>query len=255
MCRHLAYLGPPLSLAELLLEPEHSLLRQTWAPRDMRGSGSVNADGFGIGWYVGADADPVRYRRSIPMWADATLPDLARTVRSGAVLAAVRNGTVGMPVLETACAPFTEGRWLVSHNGVVAGWPESVADLAKGLPVADLLTMEAPTDSVLVWTLLRHRLREGAGLAEAVAGVTAEVAQSAPGSRLNLLATDGELIVATTWQHSLAVRREDGGVLVASEPTDPDNSWEQVPDACLLVADRNDVHLSPLDGHPGRNPR
>ncbi|HEU0128797.1 MAG TPA: ergothioneine biosynthesis protein EgtC, partial [Pseudonocardiaceae bacterium] len=47
MCRHLAYLGPPLDLATLLLDPPHSLLRQTYAPADMRGGGTVNVDGFG----------------------------------------------------------------------------------------------------------------------------------------------------------------------------------------------------------------
>ena len=36
MCRHLAYLGPPTTLAELLLHPPHSLLRQSWAPRRQR---------------------------------------------------------------------------------------------------------------------------------------------------------------------------------------------------------------------------
>lgn len=248
MCRHLAYIGPPTTLAELLLEPANSLLRQSWAPRDMRGSGSVNADGFGIGWYADGEVAPVRYRRSVPMWADASLPDLARTVRSGAVLAACRNGTIGMPVLETACAPFTDGRWLFSHNGIVNGWPESVAALARELPVVDLMTLEAPTDSVLVWALTRNLLREGVDLGKAVSAVSADVTAAAPGSRLNLIATDGETIAATTWEHSLSVLHADGRVLVSSEPTDPDDArWRSVPDRHLVLASTTDVQISPLN--------
>ena len=53
MCRHLAYLGPPTTLSALVLEPTHGLLRQSYAPLDMRGGGTVNADGFGVGWYAG----------------------------------------------------------------------------------------------------------------------------------------------------------------------------------------------------------
>ena len=53
MCRHLAYLGPPVPLRALLFDPPHSLVRQSWAPRDMRGGGTINADGFGVGWYPG----------------------------------------------------------------------------------------------------------------------------------------------------------------------------------------------------------
>ena len=67
MCRHLAYLGPPTTLSALVLEPPHGLLRQSYAPADMRGGGTVNADGFGAGWYPGtpiAVALPQRSARS-----------------------------------------------------------------------------------------------------------------------------------------------------------------------------------------------
>ncbi|MCA1821513.1 MAG: ergothioneine biosynthesis protein EgtC, partial [Pseudonocardia sp.] len=161
MCRHLAYLGPPRNLATLLLEPPHSLLRQSYAPTDMRCDAVVNADGFGAGWYPDGAATPIRYRRAIPIWTDTSFAALAGAVCSGAVLAAVRSATIGMPVTELACAPFTTGRWLFSHNGLVTGWPDSMATLAGQLPVTELLTLEAPTDSALLWALVRHRLVAG----------------------------------------------------------------------------------------------
>lgn len=246
MCRHLAYLGAPVSLATLLLDQEHGLLQQTWAPREMRGSGSVNADGFGVGWYDGA-GDAVRYRRAVPMWADASFADLAGHVRTTSLLAAARNGTTGMPVTETACAPFREGRWLLSHNGLVAGWPGSVADLAAGLPTTDLMMLEAPTDSALVWALVRHRLRAGAPVAEVVEEVTSSIAAAAPGSRLNLLLTDGETIAASTWAHSLWVLEQPDHVVVSSEPfgTAPDR-WQPVADLQLVVASAAGVKIRPL---------
>ena len=95
MCRHLAYLGPETTLASILLEPEHGLYQQSWAPRRQR-HGTVNADGFGVGWYpAGPEQDAARYRRAVPIWADPNLPDLARTVRGGAFLAAVRSASPG----------------------------------------------------------------------------------------------------------------------------------------------------------------
>ena len=48
MCRHLAWLGRPRSLASLVLEPPSSLLVQSYAPRRQR-YGTVNADGWGVG--------------------------------------------------------------------------------------------------------------------------------------------------------------------------------------------------------------
>ncbi|MGW5672961.1 ergothioneine biosynthesis protein EgtC [Micromonospora sp. NPDC003776] len=235
MCRHLAYLGPPVSLRSLLYDPPYGLLRQSWAPRDMRGGGTVNADGFGVGWYPGA-GDPVRYRRPQPLWSDTTLPQLAAATVTGAALAAVRSATVGMPVQESAAAPFGEGRWLFSHNGVVRGWPDAVVPLAAELPVRDLLTLDAPTDAALLWALVRHRLRAGAPPATAIADTVAAVTVAAPGSRLNLLLTDGVTVVASVAGHALSARRAPDSVLLASEPLDDDPGWQAVPDGRLVVA-------------------
>jgi glutamine amidotransferase len=256
MCRHLAYLGPAVPLSRLLTEAPHSLLHQSYAPTDMRHGGRINADGYGVGWYpdgsapggsapggsapggsaAGGGPAAVRYRRGVPMWADGNLGTIAATVRSGAILAAVRNATVGMPVLETAAAPFHEGRWLFSHNGAVTGWPESMTKLAERLPTRDLLTLDAPTDAALLWALLRHRLRAGAPVPDAIAETVVDVDLAAPGSRLNLLLTDGAQIAATTAGHALSVRRTDGYVLVSSEPLDDEPGWHPVDEGKLVVA-------------------
>ncbi len=246
MCRHLAYLGEPIGLAELLLTPANSLLRQSWAPRDMRGGGTVNADGFGIGWYTGSSSEPALLRRAVPLWTDTALPRLAAEIAAGAVLAAVRSATVGMPVVETASAPFARDRWLFSHNGVVRGWPSSVTGLASTLPVEALLTMDAPTDAALLWALLAHRLAAGDKPADAVASLVTAVEAAAPGSRLNLLLTDGTEIVGTCWTHSLWVGDLGDGVAVASEPYDDRPVWREVPDRHLVVADRSTVDILPI---------
>jgi glutamine amidotransferase len=243
MCRHLAYLGPPIPLSALLFDPPHSLGHQSWAPRDMRGGGTINADGFGVGWHT--PAGPVRYRRATPLWSDPDLPALAASVTAGSVLAAVRSATVGMPVTATAAAPFTDGRWLFSHNGVVRGWPGSTAKLAGTLPVTDLLTLDAPTDAALLWALVRDRLRDGRDPAAAIAATVHETERAAPGSRLNLLLTDGTTIVATTAGHALSVRRGDA-TLVSSEPLDDDPAWLAVDDRTLLVAGPAGLRLTPL---------
>ncbi|MGW4499657.1 ergothioneine biosynthesis protein EgtC [Micromonospora sp. NPDC004336] len=245
MCRHLAYLGPPVTLRELLFDPPHSLVRQSWAPRDMRGGGTINADGFGVGWYPG-DGEPVRYRRAQPIWSDPTIAQLAAVTSAGAVLAAVRSATVGMAVLDGAAAPFAEGRWLFSHNGVVRGWPDSVVPLAGTLPVRDLLTLDASTDAALLWALVRHRLRAGVKPARAIAETVTAVAAAAPGSRLNLLLTDGHTVVASVAGHALSIRTTPASVLLASEPHDDDPGWQAVPDGQLVEATATGMRVRAL---------
>jgi gamma-glutamyl hercynylcysteine S-oxide hydrolase len=94
MCRHLAYLGEPVSIESIIIEPPHGLAEQAWAPREQR-HGSMNVDGFGIGWYADGDAVPARYRQSGPIWADPSLPDLARVIHTRAMLCAVRSASAG----------------------------------------------------------------------------------------------------------------------------------------------------------------
>jgi glutamine amidotransferase len=245
MCRHLAYLGPPVTLASLVQEPTHSLFEQSWAPRDMRGGGSVNADGFGLGWYV--DGRSVRYRRNVPIWTDDNLPELAGSIRSGSVIAAVRNGTDGMPHTESSVSPFKVGNWMFSHNGRLPGWPESTVKLAEQLPVAELLKLDAPVDSALLFALVSNRLRDGIAPDDAVASVVREVESVAPGSRLNLLLTDGEQVVATSWTHSLRVRQTADSVTISSEPFGS-GDWDDVPDHSLLVATATTLQITHLEG-------
>ncbi|MFJ3526598.1 ergothioneine biosynthesis protein EgtC [Streptomyces sp. NPDC090132] len=246
MCRHIAYVGPPVALGEVLTRPAHSLVRQSWEPRRQR-HGTVNADGFGVGWYASGDPVPGRYRRPGPVWGDRTFADLARVVHSHAVLAAVRDATEFDPDGEAAAAPFAAGEVLFSHNGAVKGWPGSMAPLAATLPPAELLRLTARCDSALVWALVRHRLAAGDALPQAVADTVTEVAEAAPGSRLNLLLTDGSTIVATAWGDTLWHWSEPGRhAVVASEPYDDDPRWREVPDRTLLTATRTDVSLTPL---------
>ncbi|MEU4732757.1 ergothioneine biosynthesis protein EgtC [Streptomyces sp. NPDC023588] len=247
MCRHLAYLGPEVALGRLLSEPEHSLVRQSWEPRRQR-SGTVNADGFGIGWYAPGDPVPARYRRAGPVWADLTFTDLGRVVRSGAALAAVRDATQPGADGEAAAAPFADGPWLFSHNGALRNWPDAAVPLAAGLPPGELLRLAARTDSALIWALVLRRLRAGDDLGTALAEPVRDLAAAAPGSRLNLLVTDGTAIAATAWGDSLWYLSEpdDRRTVVASEPYDDDPRWCEVPDRTLLTATRTWVELTPL---------
>ena len=264
MCRHLAYLGPPASLRSLLIDPPHSLYRQAWAPR-LQQHGTVNADGFGVGWYAAGDPVPARYRRAVPVWGDPSLPDIARVTRSGAVLAAVRSATEGTALGEAAAAPFGAGPWLFSHNGLLDGWPDAAAVIAErasaGPPprvsAAALLSLEAMVDSAFLWALVLERLRAGNALGAALSGAIAAVEAAGGTGRFNFLLTDGHTVAATACGDTLWYWRRgegagvNGSVTVASEPSDDEPGWTEVPDRHLLVATAGAVSVQPLAARPG----
>ncbi|MEW9533565.1 ergothioneine biosynthesis protein EgtC [Microbispora sp. NPDC049125] len=235
MCRHAAWLGPVRPVSSLVSEPEHGLLRQSYAPR-MQRYGAVNADGFGIGWYDGAREEPVRYRRAIPIWADANLPALAEVARSACLMAAVRSATVGMPIEETATAPFADGRWLLSHNGRVRR--EAVREMASD--------PQSLCDSAWLASAVFARLRAGDPLGEALTSVVGRAGKEDPEARLNLLVTGGDRLAAVAWGDTLFTHLAEG-VLVASEPLDDRPGWQAVPDRTLLLASPDGVLVTPID--------
>jgi gamma-glutamyl hercynylcysteine S-oxide hydrolase len=117
--------------------------------------------------------------------------------------------------------------------------------LRSRLPAAAAAGIEGPSDAALLWALLRNRVEEGEALPAALTGVVVD-AVAAGGGRLNLLATDGATVAATTYGDTLFTRRETDGVLVASEPSDDLPGWERVPDRCLVVVTATSLDVSPL---------
>ena len=245
MCRHLAYLGPAATLRSVIIEPSHGLYRQGWAPRLQR-HGTVNADGFGVGWYCDGDPEPARYRRAGPIWADESFADVARVTSAGAMLAAVRCATAGTDLGPAAVAPYRSGRWLFSHNGVIDGWPGSVAGLAGTLPAGALLELETRTDSALLWALVLHRLRLGLAPADALADTISALADMSVSGRFNLLLTDGQVIAATAAGDTLYYRHRGDTVVVASEPGNDEPDWAEVPDGSVVTAVPGHVDVDPL---------
>jgi glutamine amidotransferase len=255
MCRHLAYLGPPATVHALVFGPPFGLARQAWAPRRQR-HGTMNVDGFGIGWYADGDPVPARYRRAGPIWADPGVADQARVTRTRALLAAVRSATGGTETGAAAAAPFAGGRWLFSHNGVLNGWPGATGGLAASLPAEDLLALEARSDSALAWALVAARLKAGEPAGQALAGVIADLGRHGITGRFNFLLTDGEVISATAAGDTLcylaAGPAETGGagVVVASEPGDDRPGWTDVPDNSVLTATLDGIEVRPLPVTP-----
>ena len=245
MCRHLAYLGPPATLRSVIIEPPHGLYTQSWAPRRQR-HGTVNADGFGIGWYADGDPVPARYRQTGPIWGDESFADVARVTRAGAILAVVRDATAGTDPGLAAVTPFAAGCWLFSHNGVIDGWPDSAAALAATLDPGLLLELPARVDSGLAWMLVLDRLRRGLAPAAALTGTIEALDAAGVSGRFNFLLTDGHVIAATAAGDTLWYRGEPA-VTVASEPGDDEPGWVEVPDDTVLHATPQQLTVTRLD--------
>lgn len=231
MCRHLGWLGADVTVSELVLDPPFGLRVQSYAPRRQKHC-LLNADGWGVGFFDGGV--PRRWRSQAPLWGDVSFDSIAPALRSRCVVAAVRSATVGMPIEASACAPFTDGQWLLSHNGIV---DRSV------LPTT--AHAESVCDSAILAAMIFER-----GL-DALGETLEEVAAADPNARLNVLAANGSRMLATAWGDTLSILRRPDGVVLASEPYDNDSDWEDVPDRHLVEVTASGVTMTPLDQSRG----
>lgn len=227
MCRHLGWLGAPVPASSLVLDPPSGLLVQSYSPRRQK-HGTINADGWGVGFF---DQGVRRWRSDKPLWGDASFASVAPALRSGCFVAAVRSATVGMPIEPSASAPFSDGNWLLSHNGIV--------DRAV-LPASAMA--ESTVDSAV---LAAHIFERGM---DALGDTVIRVGTRDPGARLNILAGNGSTLLATTWGDTLFSLRRDDGIVLASEPYDDDPSWRDIPDRHLVEVTGANLTLTPLEG-------
>ncbi len=251
MCRLLAYFGgPEVSLSSAVLAPEHSLLVQSYAPREMM-SGVVNADGFGVGWYTPVDDEPAVYRSNASIWGDRSFASIAPRVRAARFFGAVRSATLGLPVEESGVPPFASGRYMFMHNGAIQDFRQKAMR-----PLQDSLSDEAHarllsvTDSETIFAGLLDRLGErtslDAALAATIRHVSAVCAVAGLKATLNLAVTDGASMAFTRHStegpgNSLYFIEDGeafpGAIVVASERLDEDAGWREVPDRHLLTVD------------------
>jgi glutamine amidotransferase len=162
MCRMLGYVGAAVPLAELLTRPRHSLLVQSYRPREMT-SGTVNADGFGAAlWLDDGKPEPAIYRTAAPIWADPNLGWMGDRLRATALLAAVRSATPGIGYELSNVQPFARGPIAFVHNGFIKGFrhgPQRA--LREGLGEAAYEAVAGTSDSEHLFALVLDELDRG----------------------------------------------------------------------------------------------
>jgi glutamine amidotransferase len=250
MCRLAAYLGPPATLESLFVDPPHGLAHQAWAP-ERQASGTVNADGFGVGWYdLARRPEPAVHRTTAPMWADRSFASFAGLVATSAALAIVRGATAPAPTEPSGTPPFSSGPWLFAHNGAVDGFRDGVgATLRRRLTVEQESAILGAADSEVLFHLVLARLAAGRAPAEALVDVI-RLVEEASGGRLNLALTDGRSVAATRVGDSLWHRADGQRTVIASEPFDDDPAWQEVPDRSVVAGIAGAMDVTPLDDLP-----
>jgi glutamine amidotransferase len=271
MCRLMLYLGPETRLSSLIVEPRHSLIRQSVHSEEREEP--LNGDGFGIGWYAGEHSlEPAVFRSITPAWNNRNLQNLARVVASDCVLAHVRAATQSSGVNEANCHPFRWRQYLCMHNGDVANFRAVRRKLLESVCDEAFSNVYGSTDSEHFFALFIDShvkldepdpaLRMAKALASAITRVL-ELARSAgtgEDSYLNIAISDGERAVVSRFTDAAdgvpeslyyvtgqiyrdvgpsAKRKGTQAVIVSSERLTSDRGWAEVPANQIIILRRD----------------
>lgn len=247
MCRLAAYIGPNIPLAQLLLHPQHSLMKQSWEPQEMK-EGKLNADGYGFGWYKN-DGQAACYNNPMPIWTDPNLEALSETLSAPLWLANVRSATRSMDVSHANTQPFSHNKFIFLHNGYIKDFPGKIRHRIRCLLSDEIESgIQGSTDSEHIFALFLQLLHEhpGCNLEQGVRLLVEKIEQELGNCKvlLNLLISDGNSVCAI--RHaingdcpSLYTTSNDADYpdaqLIASEKLTPSNNWKTVPEHSMLI--------------------
>ena len=270
MCRFTLYLGPPVRLSSLLLEPSHSLIKQSINSHER--SEPLNGDGFGVGWYAHEFSnEPAVFRSITPAWNNRNLHNLARVVASSCVLAHVRAATQSSGVNEANCHPFRYGNYLCMHNGDVGNFRIIKRRLLESVCDEAFNNVFGSTDSehffaVIIDELIKSGKHEALDLATALDSAIQRVVDivkmygGGEPSYLNVAISDGVNAVISRYTNDPEYLPEtlyyytghlyesceqdqlgSDAVVVSSERLTEDDNWQPVPPNHLIILSRGQL--------------
>ena len=166
MCRILGYLGPKISLDRLVTQPEHSMVVQSYKPKELDAA-VLNGDGFGLGWHGlhNNSSKPFVYRSVLPLWNDRNLDDLCQYIQASSFVVNLRSATSKMPIDISNCQPFVYKDILFVHNGLIENFFDSLQrPIREKLCDSAYKRIQGITDSEHIFALLVHQLEQQPGL-------------------------------------------------------------------------------------------
>jgi glutamine amidotransferase len=254
MCRLVSYLGRPVTLSDILVQPANSLVMQSLHAKESETR--TNGDGFGVGWYAPMmDEKPGLFTSVSPAWNDRNLLSLTKKIQSPAFFAHVRAASAG-GVTQYNCHPFVHNNWMMMHNGGISGFKQIKRHLRRLLDDDLYDWIQGETDSEHLFALfLQHAKTHDLSQIKTVAAVLKKTIQDVLGlvqqfggashqkpSHFNVCLTDGKRLIATRYCSDKACTPRSLHYAIGSQFLMQNGQGEMLPSgekkspACVLVS-------------------
>lgn len=271
MCRWIAYCGAPIFIEQIVTLPDHSLVAQSInAEMNFTSEGtlvSLNADGFGVGWY-GEKDEPGLFKDELPAWSNENLHEICKHTKASIFFAHVRARTTGV-VQRSNCHPFKYKNWLFQHNGHIDAFEVLRQDLHKDIAPEFYAELSGTTDSETFFLLaLTYGLMDDPkkALKKAVERVRAVAKEKNTSGIINLSCTvsDGDKVwtiryaekeapmtqfysTASDWisdESGEETIKQNKSVIIVSEPIDKlSKEWIEIPPNAFTTTIGNHIEI------------
>jgi predicted glutamine amidotransferase len=270
MCRLYGFrANEPTKVECTLVHSQNALMVQSRGDR----AGHSHGHGWGVATYE--DHEPHVERQAWAAYHGEHFRRAAANVYSETVLAHVRRATVGRHALVNT-HPFVHGPWALVHNGTLSNFARVRPRLLAAMSDVHRQGILGETDSehMFRYLLSLHEREPERSLLETLRAAVQQIvswctaAGPAPGLGVNVLLTDGRIIVGSRFGRTLFAVARDGvydceicgfphihhdprvsykAVVVASEPLTHE-SWQEVDEASVFEIDASGpaMHVEPL---------
>jgi glutamine amidotransferase len=273
MCRFVAYMGKEsILLADILIKPKHSLIKQSLLSRESRTV--TNGDGFGLGWYTTFSKNPALFTSLYPAWNDRNLSYLAKKTRASLFFGHVRAASSG-GISQFNCHPFLYKNWMFMHNGGIPHFENIKRKLYDLLDDDIYKWIQGGTDSEVIFALFLQLAKQSSShnlkkitttLQKTLNQIDSVVKKHHEKgvSYFNICMTDGKRLIAFRYCTSkqtkpetmyLSIRKvaeaDDlpQSVVIASEKlTDCGREWKLIPaNSCVMIESSLDISIQTLN--------
>ncbi len=158
MCRVLAYLGPRVSLADLVTRPANSLVNQSFDP-EFHDYMQLGGTGF-ASWVEGSPDErrPLVYKSCQPAFYDKNLASMCAKLQTNNLLAHIRatGYSPSASINDDNCHPFIYPKLslALAHNGGLPGWRGMLLDILAASDPAIVAQLCGSTDTEPLYCLL-----------------------------------------------------------------------------------------------------
>ncbi|MDP7039965.1 MAG: class II glutamine amidotransferase [Myxococcota bacterium] len=164
MCRVIGYLGPSVSLEDLLTKPANSLVNQSF-DAEYHHLLQLGGSGFAA-WQKGSpyEDEPLLYKSSQPAFFDKNLQAICRKTRANNVLAHIRATSYSDKAIisDENCHPFLYPgfRLALAHNGGLPGWRSMLQDIIAECKGEIVARLSGSTDTEPLYALLMSQYED-----------------------------------------------------------------------------------------------